>query len=577
MKATVLCILVNLLMLIEGKTQTFRLGGIAPNGVYMGFLQFLPDGYASSGQLEYPLIISLHGIGEKGNNSTELSNVQCCGIPDYIRKGNKMRFSWNGKWESFIVLTPQLDKRFAVWQNFYVDELINYALRTLKVDPDRIFISGLSLGGGGCWSYASSSLSNARILAGIVPVVAPCFVKDPCIIAEAGLPVFALHALNDTIARSYCTSNTIKRINACDAKVTPNAVYYTDGGHLVFQDRTYDTGHKFQNPNVYEWMLAQNRTLLFNKKPIARLKATTSITMGKGLILLDATASTDPDGKLVGCSWISISGPQKAQIYELTPGKAQTTGLTAPGEYVYAVKVVDDRAEWSLDTVSVTLTSATTPINIAPVAAAGNDVSLILPGAAPLLNSAGSRDADGQVSAYKWSQIYGPSPAVLADPYASASEVQQLQAGTYYFRLQVMDDKGAITADTMRIFVSGIAAAEEQELVVKHTLFPAIAQQRVLKTDPVFQIIDPNTTHVPTSAKVVLYPNPATNSFSVKLPRNFTGKTSIKIYTTGGYLIKAFSASTIDNISIEALPAGFYYVEIYNPGNPLLRCPLIKR
>ena len=60
-----------------------------------------------------------------------------------------MRFTWNGKSESFIVLTPQLSKKYGNWQNFYVDESISYAIRTLKVDPDRILLTGLSLGGGG--------------------------------------------------------------------------------------------------------------------------------------------------------------------------------------------------------------------------------------------------------------------------------------------------------------------------------------------------------------------------------------------------------------------------------------------
>ena len=61
--------------------------GLHEKNQYIGFLQYLPEGYATA-SFKYPLIISLHSLGEKGNGTTELTNVQCCGI-SRLHEGRK--------------------------------------------------------------------------------------------------------------------------------------------------------------------------------------------------------------------------------------------------------------------------------------------------------------------------------------------------------------------------------------------------------------------------------------------------------------------------------------------------------
>src|SRR5690349_14546188 len=170
------------LLPLLSSSQTTEKSVVAANGERIGFLEFRPSDYSSA---KHPLIIFLHGIGEKGNGTTQLKNVHCCGIPSYIRGGNKMRFTWLGKTESFVVLSPQLSKKYARWQPFYTDELIKYAKANLNIDPDRIFVTGLSMGGGGTWNFASSTQARAELLAGIAPVVAPCMMSNGCNIARA--------------------------------------------------------------------------------------------------------------------------------------------------------------------------------------------------------------------------------------------------------------------------------------------------------------------------------------------------------------------------------------------------------
>src|SRR6185436_9469948 len=137
----------------------------ASNGTYIGFWQYTPTDYSANPTTKYPLIIFLHGIGERGDGVNNLPSVLGQGIPKNINEGHTMRFFWNGKWETFLVLSPQLSTNYGDWQNFYVEEMIKYAKQNLRIDPDRIFLTGLSLGGGGVWRYASTSASFASELA----------------------------------------------------------------------------------------------------------------------------------------------------------------------------------------------------------------------------------------------------------------------------------------------------------------------------------------------------------------------------------------------------------------------------
>lgn len=313
----------------------------------IGFYQYLPPDYSPSGK-KSPLIIFLHGIGEKGTGSPEdLKKLDCCGIPKYLRLGHSMEFSWNGKKEGFAVLCPQLYSRYGTWENYYVDEMIKFAKQNLNIDTNRIFLTGLSLGGGGTWIYASSSLRRASNLAGLIPVVSPCFMTNGCNIANANLPVLAIHAMNDDKASPMCTINAIHSINNCGATAHPNLVMYQNGGHYVWVSRAYDTAYNYYNPNIYEWMLAQNRNLKPNLKPLADAGKDITISTAKGVVMLDGNGSKDPDGRVIRYIWQKVSGPAQGMITGEVTATPYLRGLTYPGVYTYQLRVVDDRAEWS--------------------------------------------------------------------------------------------------------------------------------------------------------------------------------------------------------------------------------------
>src|SRR5688572_16671032 len=106
----------------------------ATDGTFLGFYEFKPSGYNESPSKKYPLIIFLHGIGERGNGTSELPYLTWQGIPNLISRGATMTFTNpNSKQEeSFLVLSPQLPKNKGAWENVYVDEMLKYAKANLQ-------------------------------------------------------------------------------------------------------------------------------------------------------------------------------------------------------------------------------------------------------------------------------------------------------------------------------------------------------------------------------------------------------------------------------------------------------------
>jgi poly(3-hydroxybutyrate) depolymerase len=546
----VFCIILPLFSL----SQTTEKSVIAANGTRIGFLEFRPSDYSSG---KHPLIIFLHGIGEKGNGTTQLKNVNCCGIPSYIRRGNKMRFTWQGKTESFVVLSPQLSKKYAFWQPYYTDEMIKYAKANLNIDPDRIFVTGLSMGGGGTWNFASSSQIRAEQLAGIAPVVAPCMMTNGCNIANANLPVMAIHVWDDRDAPASCTINAIKSINSCNPDVTPNLIMYASGGHYVWVKRAFDTAHEYQNPNMYEWFLAQNRKFAPNHKPVARAGKDQSITTADASITLSATASSDPDGSIVRYIWTKLSGPKKGTLSGTNTATLKITDLSVTGVYKYQLKVIDNRAEWSLDTVLVNVAKGEPSPNVLPLAKAGTDTSIVV-GSDVTLNGSASTDPDGSITGYLWTKAQGPDSFALADAWNARTAVSGLIAGTYTFRLKVSDNRGAETTDDITITVKGPDQGTD-----------SIPDQ-------------PNQPGNVTTNAIVVYPNPAPGNITLSLNTSERGNAVALIYDNTGRMVRKISfikyyLTILQPLSTSDLPRGAFFIDVLIGKNGRYRTKFIRQ
>ncbi len=422
----------------------------ASDGTFIGFYEYKPADYSSS-KPKYPLIVFLHGMGERGNGTNELSRLKGFAIPKYIDKGNKMTFTFNGKTETFVVVAPQLPSSKSSWPHIYTDAMIDYAIKNLNADPDRVILTGLSMGGGGVWSYASGSAANASRLAGIVPICGTCNLSNAANIANAGVAVWGFHAQGDNVTSVNCTINAVNAINSNNPPTRAQQTIYAVGGHGIW-DRAYSTGYADQNPNAFEWMLQQKRKTS-NKLPTANAGSDLSTNTGVASVTLNGSGA-DSDGSIVRYAWKKISGPAAGSISNSGNASTTITGLTSTGIYKYELTVVDNKAGWATDVVQVTVTAGTA--NKAPVARAGSDQTITLPANSITLNGSSSSDEDGSIKTYAWTKVSG-STANIQSSSASSTTVSGLVAGSYTFRLTVTDDKGSSHSDDVNVTVNAAA------------------------------------------------------------------------------------------------------------------------
>lgn len=198
--------------------------------VTMDYLLYLPPDYDK--QPRWPLMLFLHGSGERGN---DLDLVKRHGPPKLIAAGKHF---------PFIVVSPQCPEG-KWWEPFALLALIKDIQSRLKVDADRIYVTGISMGGHGTWmlaAYAPDQIAAvAPICGGGNPGWAELF---------AHMPVWAFHGAKDNDVSPQRSREMVDalRKNGGDPKLT----VYPDKGHDAWTV-TYD------DPELYEWLLRQQR------------------------------------------------------------------------------------------------------------------------------------------------------------------------------------------------------------------------------------------------------------------------------------------------------------------------------
>lgn len=224
------------------------------NGNIGGYMEALPALYDSTTKT-YPLIVFIHGIGELGNGSSNLAAAANNGVPALIKnKKFPASFTVNGKSYSFIVISPQ----FKAWPSpADVNTMVNYAISKYRIDTTRIYVSGLSMGGGVTWDFGAAYASR---LAAIVPICGASSESDTKAkqIVNAHLPVWAFHNEDDPTVSVNNSKGWINKLNSLSANPAPKLTLWEKGGHDAWTKAT-NPDTKENNMNMYEWMLQYTR------------------------------------------------------------------------------------------------------------------------------------------------------------------------------------------------------------------------------------------------------------------------------------------------------------------------------
>jgi predicted peptidase len=205
------------------------------------YLLFLPEGYAKEPAKRWPTILFLHGAGERGN---DLEMVKRHGPPKIVQE--KKDFP-------FIVISPQCPPGER-WSNEVLIHLLEDVMGRYSVDTNRIYLTGLSMGGYGTWSLAAAYPER---FAAIAPI---CGGGETISVLLSGrekgswlrtLGVWAFHGAKDPVVRleeSERMVNAFKRAGNGNVKLT------------VYPEATHDSWTEtYNNPELYDWFLQHTR------------------------------------------------------------------------------------------------------------------------------------------------------------------------------------------------------------------------------------------------------------------------------------------------------------------------------
>ena len=201
-------------------------------------------------------------------------------------------------------------------------------------------------------------------------------------------------------------------------------------------------------------VIVNNNNVPANQPPVANAGTDVSIVLPTNSVTLNGTGSKDSDGYIAKYAWSKVSGPAQFMISSPSSSITIINNLIA-GTYVFRLTVTDNSGATANDDITVVVNNATSPGNQSPVSDPGSDITVQLPLASVTLNGSKSYDPDGTIISYKWTKVSGPSTFTLVTPNAMTTELRNMVAGTYVFRLAVTDDKGAVDTHTMTVTVLG--------------------------------------------------------------------------------------------------------------------------
>lgn len=217
-----------------------RLKGTVVRSFELPYALYLPPGYESGGDKRWPLLFFLHGAGERGDN---LDLVSIYGPLMQVKEGREL---------PFIVVAPQCPENWT-WDRSLeeLDQLFLEIVRNYSVDLERIYVTGLSMGGYGTWHWA---VHQPRAFAALVPICGGAmwltgFPERVAVLKD--VPIWTFHGTADDVVppeRSEELVEVLLNLNA-PIRFTKYAGVGHDSWSLAYVE-----------PELIPWLLEQRNT-----------------------------------------------------------------------------------------------------------------------------------------------------------------------------------------------------------------------------------------------------------------------------------------------------------------------------
>ncbi|MCL6456544.1 MAG: prolyl oligopeptidase family serine peptidase [Gorillibacterium sp.] len=199
----------------------------------INYRTYLPDDYEADVAKAWPLVIFLHGAGQRGEDS-ELLELH--GPPKEVATGRSF---------PFLLVAPQCPED-SVWimQKDRVMEVLRNVQQEYRVDPQRIYLTGLSMGGFGAWEIA---MEHPKIFAALMPICGGgmSWRSDQLL----HMPIWTFHGAKDEVVPIIYTEEMVRALKALGNPI--RYTVYPDAGHDCWTE-------VYQRDDVYDWLLIQH-------------------------------------------------------------------------------------------------------------------------------------------------------------------------------------------------------------------------------------------------------------------------------------------------------------------------------
>ena len=233
---------------------------ISVNGNSYPFVVYLPVEWTH--KQKWPVILFLHGSGERGSDGLDQTQI---GLPNALR-------SHPERWP-FVVVMPQLPYNHHHWTDpnmmTMAMEALNAEVKEFHGDPQRLYLTGLSLGGYGVWEiakdYPGRFAAIAPVCGGIFWSYAPNRWREQDLVdgyvnAIGRTPVWMFHGTDDAVVAPAQARIMFKALDAAGGNV--RLWEYASYRHNAW-DKAYG------DPQLPQWFLAHHLSEIAASKPYA--------------------------------------------------------------------------------------------------------------------------------------------------------------------------------------------------------------------------------------------------------------------------------------------------------------------
>ncbi len=463
MKLATLSLIITALFfsVFELQAQPFSTPGkqvavkIQDNTSGYGFYEYLPQDFSMTSGKKFPVVIFYHGIGEKGNGNQDLPRVLKNGPPKLIER--------KGKHFPAIVISPQ--SRFGWFGSGDFERQLNFLIDNgYPVDTDRVYVTGLSAGGGGTWKSLEGAGDR---IAAVVPVCGANRLAAAVAGGLLGKKVWAFHNFFDgAVSRATSDANVNSIVNDGSSVMDKYpfgpgkthaddnyTLHYTNGawkaikgvvapqkdmGYTIFNRRGHNAWTAtYDSQEMWDWLFAQS--LATSSTPALTANAGSDKRVQKSTTSVTFTGGANQS--VTSYKWRKISGPNTITIENANTGNLKLSAYGV-GVYTFELEVTNASGAKAKDTVVLTVRADLT-------VDAGTDKSIDTDVNSLIITATTNRPA----TRYNWVKLGGPT-ITLRGTSTTRATLSDFVEGTYIIRITAFDEDGNRAVDDVRIEVA---------------------------------------------------------------------------------------------------------------------------